>query len=310
MKDMEAKTTKMIAAVAVIVMCAAGLVGAGYAYTASTVNNSNTATSEYVVLTQSGTGAYTFSESTKVYYDTYNSDSVSGTTYLLNSPITISDNTNSYKVVKIGKTFTINAAHTPANVTDLTSMECAITFNDGLTLTNNYLLIFKVTNNTTTSYLVYNGTSWTGGDNTFTIGVKDGSPDTYYSSTVDVYYGYLTTATPTASTAPSATPIDHVTFYFTAEKPELHNNLLVILGDAIDNDSNKLADVSVTVKSGNTTLTVETHYTVAWQKNGTPVADASTEEIAAGAVYTAIITGVGTYLGQFGEASVTATAAS
>jgi predicted lipoprotein with Yx(FWY)xxD motif len=81
---MEART-KIIAAVAVIMMCAAGLVGAGYAYTASTVNEGNNASSEYLVLSQDGAGAYTFVNEQAVYYDTVNR-SVAGvvtTTYEL-----------------------------------------------------------------------------------------------------------------------------------------------------------------------------------------------------------------------------------
>lgn len=113
---MEART-KIIAAVAVIMMCAAGLVGAGYAYTASTVNNGNSAGAEYLTLVQGSTGAYGFADGTPaqdIYWDSSDfADKTNPQSPVFKTKYTLADAVDKtsivgYAVVKLGDTFTLN----------------------------------------------------------------------------------------------------------------------------------------------------------------------------------------------------------
>ena len=219
---MEAKTTKMIAAVAVIVMCAAGLVGAGYAYTASTVNDGNSASSEYITLVQGGTGAYQFVTGQNVYWDSTdkmiksNGDALHGKqAYNVNgegrSAIAVDDMVTQYKLsqsvnttaitdltlVKLGDSFTLNPT------SNLTTGRPAITIAvtaENLALPADGEIWMKVTGgdpspqyfkltlaNTFTKYTDATHAS-TGNE----IIVAGGGENTYSPLTVEMYYGFLT----------------------------------------------------------------------------------------------------------------------
>ena len=78
---MDTRKVTLVATIAVIALVAVGI---GYAYTAMTTNSGNTSYSEYVTLTQSGTGAYTFINDPatgNIYFDT--NTVAAGTTYTL-----------------------------------------------------------------------------------------------------------------------------------------------------------------------------------------------------------------------------------
>lgn len=232
---MEART-KIIAAVAVIMMCAAGLVGAGYAYTASTENSGNDATSEYVKLTQNGPGAYTFANDLTVYADSKNYNNAETFAYRLADVRTdLNVGGTHYAAVKLGETIYLD-------VTDVgrDSANLACTFaTDGFNVQNtNYKFILKITSHTaepTTVYSVVTGDdAWS--TNAFTI---NWVTDEYKDLTVDVYYGYLITeATAIAGTdsgtvngwvpnAPAENPLTNAVITFTATI-DGSNNALVL----------------------------------------------------------------------------------
>ena len=302
---MEART-KIIAAVAVITMCAAGLVGAGYAYTATTTNSSNTVVSEYVVLQQDGTGAYNFVNNQHVYYDVANPSS--GTfNYSLDGhqPITVAS-ANDYEGIKIGATFEVQASKNPS--TGLENLTCSLAIDDiaKVGLTSSYVFIFKFTTekpDTDPQIFVYNGAAASVAD--FTI-YANAAGTSYYDTAVEVYYGYPANNVPTA--APGATPLNGAVFTFTVEN-DLHNSL------ALDSYANlsaghTLGDVTCVVKCGADTLTLTTDYTISFKNaEGTGDVLPGTTNIAAGTTYTLIITGAGDYTGHYAEYKVTAPAA-
>ena len=292
---MEAKT-KIMAAVAVIVMCAAGLVGAGYAYTASTQNAGNSVESEYVVLSQSGTGAYNFVDDQHVYYNTVNT-AADTTTYLLGNTTTI----NGYDVIKLGATFTIEAVQ-DANTTEA-DMLCKITFTAGTVhLVDGYVLMFKTVNNNVTEYSVYTAEgTWVNSDNGFNI--ADNAGASYYDTTVEVFYGYANGSAP--STQPHNTPLEGVTVTFTVEKPGTNTLLVSIAGAAAES---LLNTATVTVKCGDKALTVTTQYTVVWRDDW-GVLDPTIKTFEAGKTYTVEVTGVGDYVGHSGVGTVSIPAA-
>ena len=114
---MDSRTITLIASIAVIGLVA---IGAGYAYTAITVNDGNDATSNYVVLSQSG---YTYGNAEKLYYDTVKvSNEANGTTYTLTnsddvkagiiSAMGLSAGTSAYYGEQIGDSKTLTATKT------------------------------------------------------------------------------------------------------------------------------------------------------------------------------------------------------
>jgi type II secretory pathway pseudopilin PulG len=109
---MDTRKITLIATIAVIALVA---VGVGYAYTASTQNSTNSASGEYVTLTQAQTtgaadGSYKFANGAKVYFDTTNT-ALDTTTYSLSG---IKDTTTfaGYTVVQVGNPFDLVATQT------------------------------------------------------------------------------------------------------------------------------------------------------------------------------------------------------
>lgn len=187
----------MIAAVAVIVMCAAGLVGAGYAYTATTTNSGNNATTEYIEIHQDGNGAYTFTSggTTNVKWNT--TDYKSGENYYTDftldtatSPTAIQG--TSYNLVQVGQDITIKTAQTGGTPA---SINCAIGAS-GFTYNANSALFIKVTvptNEPTYTYMkltetgfkTWNNGSWSGAAS-FEVVYQNTA---FLDSTVQVFYG-------------------------------------------------------------------------------------------------------------------------
>ena len=214
----------MIAAVAVIVMCAAGLVGAGYAYTASTVNEENSASAEYITLVQGGAGEYDFADEVMVYWDQAdkkvragdgdigkNAYNVAGTgteavaindllsTYTLTDE-TVTTEVQAYTMVKIGQSFTLNP--TSSKDSDIPTIHILFE-SDGInTVPVGGELWIKATCNGVSQYYVltgddtftekyWNETVWSNVADPQGINVaKNGNE--YYPVTIEAYFGYKT----------------------------------------------------------------------------------------------------------------------
>lgn len=252
---MEART-KIIAAVAVIMMCAAGLVGAGYAYTASTVNSGNDATSEYVLLGQDGTGKYTFSDDEYVFYDTVNTAQdvynyrLSGGTENIVTGST---------VAQIGETFSVTATgvnnqnETPLSGTFKTS---------GFEFAENWKL-YLVLNNGSGDVVKTLTADDTWDNNTFTITYDTSA---YTNMSVKAYYGYV--GNQGVSTAPADKPLDGASITFTVtstgSNPGLVLDIPVIVSLTVGETAKVTAtlsaaptgDVAWSVTSGNTYASV------------------------------------------------------
>ncbi len=255
---MEART-KIIAAVAVIMMCAAGLVGAGYAYTASTINDDNNVSSEYVKLTQAGPGAYKFAPTAsnlEVYYDSINYTNASTFAYRLadtRTPLDLNqDSTNDFAAVKLGETIHLDATDVGRAHANLA---CTFT-TDGFTYNATYKLVLKITSHASAGdHTVYrvmtgdDGVNETWDNNTFTI---EYDSTQYADLTVEVYYGYAYSSA-TARTAgsgtidgwvaaePNATPINNATITFSAAV--LGNNQLTLNKNLIEVNTGAAAQV-------------------------------------------------------------------
>lgn len=218
---MENKARKMFAAVVVIMLCAVAIVGIGYAYNASTTNSGNTATSEYVTLTQiangESQGQYTFTnDNQKIYYNTNTTSNDGGTTvvttYTLDNERTVN---TSYKAVVLGKSFKIQATQTGGTYENMT---CTVTKTAGsVSFNGEWKILLHVTTKDDSladqeQWIVYDGSEFS---STFTIYKNSTSEPTGYNlAAVEVYFGYVANNPPT--TAPNATPLNGVSFAFTA----------------------------------------------------------------------------------------------
>ena len=208
---MEART-KIIAAVAVIMMCAAGLVGAGYAYTASTVNEGNYAVSEYVVLSQSGTGAYQFADDYTIYTSTLNKEEagVEKTYYKYDNPVSLDTTAGGdpeYLAVKVGDTFNVDARDANRDHADLA---IAFTTTGFAAPTADWKLIIEVDIGGTKTYTVAAAANPSGN---FNLVWTDGE---YPSAAISVYYGYAYASPDNGViTAPQSEPIFNGTMTFT-----------------------------------------------------------------------------------------------
>ena len=281
-------------------MCAAGLVGAGYAYTATTENAGNTVISEYVELSQTGAGAYNFVNNQHIYYNTVNT-AADTFTYRLDSPQDLEISSTHYDVVKVGKTFAIHAEKTPS--ADIADTICIINIDDTAkaTLTGGYLLIVKTLSaedEAAAEYIVYDGSEEKLGQ--FTI--QANSTTAYYDTTVEVFLGYLHETPATA--APADNPLNGAKFTFQIDLG-LHNTIEVT-GLSI-NVGQALSAAAYTAKFAGVTLGVTTDFTVTFKDNGVATADSTVA--AAGHTYTIVLTGTGDYAGHSAEYDFTATPA-
>lgn len=228
---MDTRKITLIATIAVIALVAVGI---GYAYTASTQNSGNNASSEYVTLTQSGDGAYQFADEARVYYDSIDS-SATTITFKLADSVDIATIPGK-SVVKIGKTITVdttgvndaedNGSYTPLN---------------GVFVTNNFtvdndFVFFIVTKVGTADPVVHTLTAADTWDtNVFTITHHNANPEAeppitagYDSMTVDVYYGYTGTGgvvydKTSEHKSPNTTPLNDAKITFSVSRAE-HNN--------------------------------------------------------------------------------------
>ena len=240
---MDSRKVSFFATIAVIVLVAVGI---GYAYTAMTTNSNNSADVEYVLLTQDGTGKYTFADGDKVYWDSndyrtlktadplvynYNTD------YTLTAPtigLALNETTEKYVVAQVGESFQVKAEPQTDGATKA-GLNCQIIPKDFKVATgdleDHLFTIIKVEDDSDTPNVTYfklnaddelykwNGSTWTEGD-TFPLAKKTST--TYATNTVTVYYGYLlsegkitvTNTTNASRQMPSATPLDDSTLTF------------------------------------------------------------------------------------------------
>ena len=229
---MDTRKVTFIATIAAIVLVAVGI---GYAYTAMTTNSGNSSTVENITLVQGGDGAYTFATGANVVWnsDDGKTDGKYYTTYTLAPSATPIDDitvgSTTYKVVQIGKSFTVRAAQTGGELETINGMITANGFNKQVEGAEIFLEITPAGGSATYYKLFSDNTfirydsGWT--DNTFTIPYNSGFKDL----TVKVYYGTASTGVKVEHAAghfpvgPSGTPISTPgSLIFTAFKPGIN----------------------------------------------------------------------------------------
>ena len=253
--------TRKVTLVATIVVLALLAVGVGYAYTAWTSNSGNTATTEYVELTQSGIGQYTFADGYEVYYDSVNTgtreNGSTGFTYTLaenKDTTTIKDHT----IVKLGNSFKLNATQYNGNGGDLI---CDFTTESIGPIDDFWTFFIKVNNGTDSKYYKAvtdnNATVWkiinptTGAVSAHESFVMKCSNNVYTPVDVSIYYGY-------AGTAGKAYPIE------ATQKIRPDTTVLggteIITFSAMHPDVNHVFDVTVSSLVVSTTAPTVTVY--------------------------------------------------
>lgn len=203
---MNSRAITLIATIAVIGIVA---VGAGYAYTAITVNDNNSAAAKYVTLSQND---YSFSDNVAEYFDsiTYMDRSGNSPTEVTAYKISATQSTDSisvtdHKVVKLGSVTITPQAHGYATYADLPAGSLTVTSTGFTTGTN--LHYYLVDASGVIKYETSNGTTWTaanGGAALVEKTVADQSTATtgsdYENIVLNLCYGYATSAEITQGT--------------------------------------------------------------------------------------------------------------
>ncbi len=247
--------SRKVTLVATIIAIALLAVGVGYAYTASTVNSGNNATSEYLTIIQdnttSGSGAYTFAENAKVTWNA--ADRMGSTTPETTFTLDGASETilTGYALVKVGDSFVLKIAPQTGGTPDAT-LTCAITADIDLptitTVGGNapskqaiLLLVVETTNSAnpavdqkevfkltaTDTFNKEGNTPGTyDGGNEFTV-YSNNAGNAYNDVTVTMYYGYSSTpaggivvphAIGTQPAGPSDAPLTDGSLTFTINK--------------------------------------------------------------------------------------------
>ncbi len=238
---------------ALVAVIAVAAIGVGYAYTALTTNSSNTVNTEYVTISQDGTGAYNFAPSDgsgnpqKVYWDSndYKSSEPGDASRPYKTIYTLTNNveditiqTVPYKVVKLGNEFTIKATHSSA-ADSKSSITVTMEAESGFNYADGVVLFFEVTplgGSPTYIKLTANDTlkAWDGTSAaSFTLD-RDGSGPDYKTATVKAYIGYPASNPPIFSrehtndsiTGPSATPLVNGVLKFIVTDTAAINNAI------------------------------------------------------------------------------------
>jgi hypothetical protein len=196
----------------VILLFAVCLIGAGFAYTAWTSNSGNQPISEYIELSQGGTGAYTFAPAaeTHVYYDTRNT-AAGVTNYKLTNAVYGSEITGK-TVIHLGKQFTVHTVG--KNIVSPTNLRCDFTTTnfEYNAVWNVYMKITGAAESPITLKLTADNTWCSGSGETWTTHVSYFNIvyGTGYNDVVfDFYYGYDGNVGTT--TAPWSYPLDNPT---------------------------------------------------------------------------------------------------
>lgn len=240
---MDTRKVTLIATIAAIALVAVGI---GYAYSASTQNAGNSATTEYITLVQDniGTkGAYTFTEANeKVYWNSEDRkvDTVFKTKFTLTGTPSTTDITG-YTTVQLGNSFKVKAAPQTGGIAKntLTCAISAVMAIPSITGASTQAKIFlKVSTDNSeetpeTQTTIFELTA----DNTFTKVGGSGSSFTIYKTyntntyndvTVSVYYGYdtaaggveVTHAVGAPPAGPSQAPLNNASLTFTVTETE------------------------------------------------------------------------------------------
>jgi hypothetical protein len=256
----------------IVLLFAVCLIGGGFAYTAWTQNSGNDPASEYIVLTQTGTGAYTFAPSTThVYYDTQNTgtnDPYTTTTKYDLSDGKFTDVITNYTVIHLGKQIIINASSKNVTADPADYIVCTIESTD-FKKNDVWRLFLKIDNGTDTIYKIL------GADNTWhaftgsqgaanqTFNIRNPADNEYTPVKIDVYYGYLTPGEPgnLPTTAPWAFPLNEVSSSSILKfkvSNEGQNPGMVLSQTEVTVVKDDLAGVAITAKlSDSGTITVK-----------------------------------------------------
>lgn len=246
---MDTRKTTLIATIAVIALLAVGI---GYAYTAYTENSGNTSNVAYLKLTQTGEGAYNFTDGVPpIQFNTFNEIDTGTIYYALKDKVTISHEstplTYDYTCAKLGSltlqaAFTSTGGTTPPATVNIDAVSSEKFNSDGT-------WVFFITDTTHTKIYAYKNTvestkTWTDGPDALTIASNG-------SVTVDILYGFDSTTTP-------AKEFDENKFYvFSLDMSQrLLNGASLIFsaedkaGTHTDLDANALKAKAVTLKHG------------------------------------------------------------
>ena len=210
---MDTRKVTLIATIAAIALLAVGI---GYAYTASTINSQNTANNEYITLTQGDTGAYTFTNTTTVKWNSV--DWKEGASDF-RTKFTLAANTETlgdYTVVQVGNPIQLNASYTGGTIPDSVVCQIGTDFTMDAAGMQYFLKITGATASDQLYRLASDGTFIKidgSGGNVFTIDKKDTT--TFKPATVKVYVGYATTpgyveTTRSTASAPVVAPAQKV----------------------------------------------------------------------------------------------------
>ena len=241
---MDTRKVTLIATIAAILLLAVGI---GYAYTAVTTNENNSASQEFIKLSQSGAGAYTFTQVKSVVYwdeedkkDSSDASTPFHTTYKLSAETSTVDAPNNaqqspqkttYTVVKVGDTLTLNAIQ-ESGTTDtakaagvkvelpstdgvlfalpaaLGTTEAAIFLKVTVATTAPTEYLFKLTAANTFTQVSADGSSFVTGDDSNKFLLPADTGANYKTATVDVLYGYAGTDGVVYKRANASTAVD------------------------------------------------------------------------------------------------------
>lgn len=184
--------TRQLTLVVTIAAIALVFVGIGYAYTAYTVNNSNSTTIAYVTVTQEAAGdsaAYHFAEGTTIQFDTYNETDSSTVYYKVRNPVTLVNGSNNYCAAKLGN-IKLHAAMT-GNATLPDTMGIQIADSSGFDAKCGWIYFIADSNKNVIAYKDTSSdtTAWTAGNTSLSFVKNTGG--VYDDVTIGVYYGYL-----------------------------------------------------------------------------------------------------------------------
>lgn len=264
------RITLSLVLVAIIAIAA---IGVGYAYTAMTTNSGNSASSEYITLTQGGEGAYTFADNQNIYWNTSDYFDSTENKYYTDFSLTGNVDTTTFSgltVVQLGKSITLTTTQTGGTLAD--TLDCILTCENFTKRTNEgdiYLIatvnstdyLFKLTaNNTFTRGTVTNGSFTPSSPESHSFPIaKNGTA--YYTTEVKVYYAMETTGVIKIEhtkggepIGPSTKPIDNATLTFTINANGGNNpDTTPLLGMTVDKVAMTLT-VSGATETANITL--------------------------------------------------------
>lgn len=274
---MDTRKVTFIATIAAIILVAVGI---GYAYTASTVNSGNNASSEYITLVQGDEtpGAYQFANNEKIYWDSadYRVGEQPKTDFSLASEtidVTTALGANcTYKAaVQVGSPFYLKASITGAATAASVNVDIRATDIAAPYQTDKAYVVFKVYNGTAaeTQYLVV--TANAAGVNTLTaydsswvaapslnnkLVLYQNNASSYKNATITAYYVTAVSAITVnhdvnaIPAGPDASPLNNAKLVFSITKDSWNGSGTAVTGISV-------TPTSVTITgTGSQTVTV------------------------------------------------------